>query len=50
MLLCLIQKFCIAATVTDAAAVNLNGIKTLVANGVRTAVINGLKKMRNPSF
>ena len=41
-----------ASSVTDAAAVNLNGTKTLLANGVSTsfinwkpAVINSLRKL-----
>ena len=44
-----------AASVADAAAVNPNGIKTLLVNGVsilfdngKPAVINGLRKVRNP--
>ena len=47
--------FLTAASVADAAAVNLNGTKTLLANGVSTffingkpAVINGLRKLKNP--
>ena len=33
--------FCIPASAADAAAVNLNGIKTLLANGLITCFING---------
>ena len=43
--------------VADAAAVNSNGTKTLLANGVsiffingKAIVINGLRKLRNPSW
>ena len=37
--------FCIPASAADAAAVNLKGIKTLLANGLITFFING-----NPVF
>ena len=37
--------FCIPASAADAAAVNPNGIKTLLANGLITFFING-----NPVF
>ena len=40
--------FWIAAPVSDTAAVNPNGIKTLLANGVSTFFNNGLRKLRNP--
>ena len=47
--------FGIAASVADAADVNSNGTKTLLANCVRiffiivkVVVINGLRKFRNP--
>ena len=49
--------FLIATSVTDAAAVNTNGIKTLLANGVSAFFINGkpahincLRKLRSPPF
>ena len=45
----------IAESVADAAGVNLNGIKILLANGVcvffingKLDIINGLRKLRNP--
>ena len=49
--------FWIAAYFADAAVVNPNGTKTLLANGVSTYFINGkptdinsLRKLRNPPF
>ena len=49
--------FWIGASVAGAAAVNPDGIKTLLANSVSTcfingkpADINGLRKLRNPPF
>ena len=39
--------FSIAATVTDAAAVNSNGIKTLLANGLNTVFIKGKPFLSN---
>ena len=42
--------FRIAASVAHAAAVNPNGIKTLLADGVSTFLINGLRKLKNPPF
>ena len=49
--------FWIAASVSDAAVVNLNSIKTVLANGVSTffiygkpAAINGLRKLSGAPF
>ena len=49
--------FWTTATVVDAAEINPNNNKTLLANGVNTlfidgkqSVINGLRKLRNPPF
>ena len=42
---CCLFFFCIATSAADAAAVNPNGIKTLLANGLITFFING-----NPVF
>ena len=50
-------SFWTAASVSDADAINLNGINTLLANGKSTFFINekatdinDLRKLRNPSF